>query len=154
PEAEQTSEVFVDVALDERQRTRGDEPGDDGREDIVAQRTRLADDLPRADLDDGQGQSGTGRLGTEPTRGAGVRLSLPGDVRLIRPAETHERCERIPPQRVVVDETAEGQRPGRMLGSAVVVGSLGGRSEEHTSELQSRFELVCRLLLEKKKNQT
>src|SRR5699024_12669203 len=28
----------------------------------------------------------------------------------------------------------------------------GDRSEEHTSELQSRFELVCRLLLEKKKH--
>src|SRR5207249_12248098 len=28
----------------------------------------------------------------------------------------------------------------------------GRRSEEHTSELQSRFDLVCRLLLEKKKN--
>src|SRR5699024_5965420 len=28
----------------------------------------------------------------------------------------------------------------------------GARSEEHTSELQSRFDLVCRLLLEKKKN--
>src|SRR2546429_4187768 len=28
---------------------------------------------------------------------------------------------------------------------------LGGRSEEHTSELQSRLHLVCRLLLEKKK---
>src|SRR2546429_5573230 len=28
------------------------------------------------------------------------------------------------------------------------------RSEEHTSELQSRLHLVCRLLLEKKKNQT
>src|SRR5207249_11839069 len=28
---------------------------------------------------------------------------------------------------------------------------LHGRSEEHTSELQSRFDLVCRLLLEKKK---
>src|SRR5699024_11555976 len=27
------------------------------------------------------------------------------------------------------------------------------RSEEHTSELQSRFDLVCRLLLEKKNNQ-
>src|SRR5689334_24469246 len=26
-----------------------------------------------------------------------------------------------------------------------------GRSEEHTSELQSQFQLVCRLLLEKKK---
>src|SRR6266536_3422156 len=29
---------------------------------------------------------------------------------------------------------------------------LWWRSEEHTSELQSRVELVCRLLLEKKKN--
>src|SRR2546430_13753394 len=28
----------------------------------------------------------------------------------------------------------------------------GGRSEEHTSELQSQSNLVCRLLLEKKKN--
>src|SRR5699024_11910953 len=28
---------------------------------------------------------------------------------------------------------------------------VGTRSEEHTSELQSRFELVCRLLLEKTK---
>src|SRR5438067_2851875 len=37
-----------------------------------------------------------------------------------------------------------------------VVAERGGaqkmRSEEHTSELQSRFDLVCRLLLEKKKN--
>src|SRR5256885_3179201 len=30
----------------------------------------------------------------------------------------------------------------------------GTRSEEHTSELQSPCNLVCRLLLEKKKNQT
>src|SRR5476649_2451563 len=30
-------------------------------------------------------------------------------------------------------------------------GACGGRSEEHTSELQSHSELVCRLLLEKKK---
>src|SRR2546430_16566544 len=29
--------------------------------------------------------------------------------------------------------------------------SLAGRSEEHTSELQSQSNLVCRLLLEKKK---
>src|SRR2546429_6475410 len=33
-----------------------------------------------------------------------------------------------------------------------VGGDLGGRSEEHTSELQSRLHLVCRLLLEKKNN--
>src|SRR5699024_12394509 len=35
------------------------------------------------------------------------------------------------------------------LGGTLVVESA--RSEEHTSELQSRFDLVCRLLLEKKK---
>src|SRR5689334_25407019 len=29
-----------------------------------------------------------------------------------------------------------------------------GRSEEHTSELQSQFHLVCRLLLEKKKTKS
>src|SRR2546430_6769807 len=33
-------------------------------------------------------------------------------------------------------------------------GGLRLRSEEHTSELQSQSNLVCRLLLEKKKNQT
>src|SRR5256712_5973216 len=31
---------------------------------------------------------------------------------------------------------------------------LGLRSEEHTSELQSRSDIVCRLLLEKKKKNT
>src|SRR5689334_23730652 len=59
----------------------------------------------------------------------------------------------------------------RHLGRLEVVGELGlvagpdderrdagprqqpsERSEEHTSELQSQFHLVCRLLLEKKKN--
>src|SRR5699024_1559513 len=34
-----------------------------------------------------------------------------------------------------------------------VSGGLTMRSEEHTSELQSRFDLVCRLLLEKKNNE-
>src|SRR5687768_17930634 len=37
-----------------------------------------------------------------------------------------------------------------------LLGTLGlaERSEEHTSELQSRLHLVCRLLLEKKKKKT
>src|SRR5690625_6144634 len=35
-----------------------------------------------------------------------------------------------------------------LLGGAAALG-LSGRSEEHTSELQSRGHLVCRLLLEK-----
>src|SRR3712207_8321820 len=34
----------------------------------------------------------------------------------------------------------------------VLAAGRGDRSEEHTSELQSRQYLVCRLLLEKKKN--
>ena len=39
-----------------------------------------------------------------------------------------------------------------IAGTSLVV-SPGNRSEEHTSELQSRRNLVCRLLLEKKKKQ-
>src|SRR5699024_11582488 len=44
-----------------------------------------------------------------------------------------------------------------MVVSPAIVGTViaqYGRSEEHTSELQSRFDLVCRLLLEKKKIKT
>src|SRR5256712_6979048 len=36
--------------------------------------------------------------------------------------------------------------------SGISMSLAGVRSEEHTSELQSRSDLVCRLLLEKKKN--
>src|SRR6266511_5875350 len=43
---------------------------------------------------------------------------------------------------------AARSRPGPGTGSA----RRPPRSEEHTSELQSRENLVCRLLLEKKKN--
>src|SRR3712207_7673082 len=41
-----------------------------------------------------------------------------------------------------------------VLGNAAIVDQHRVRSEEHTSELQSRQYLVCRLLLEKKKNIT
>src|SRR5689334_24798598 len=41
---------------------------------------------------------------------------------------------------------------GRRVPSGVYLYRLQTRSEEHTSELQSQFHLVCRLLLEKKKN--
>ena len=39
-------------------------------------------------------------------------------------------------------------------GTLADVQAKGSRSEEHTSELQSQAYLVCRLLLEKKKNTT
>src|SRR5438067_6389629 len=44
-----------------------------------------------------------------------------------------------------------GFRPGVLSGCQLRRGAVRFRSEEHTSELQSRFDLVCRLLLEKKK---
>src|SRR2546421_7159855 len=51
-----------------------------------------------------------------------------------------------------------GGGPGPTLAPNPITGfvsvGLDGRSEEHTSELQSRSDLVCRLLLEKKKKDT
>src|SRR5688572_32494833 len=49
--------------------------------------------------------------------------------------------------------TGAGQRqPAAVAGDGVApVGVVAHRSEEHTSELQSQSNLVCRLLLEKKK---
>src|SRR5687768_18227992 len=64
--------------------------------------------------------------------------------------------------RSVVVRIARGDRD-RLRGTSGLVGATGedqvagrgrrdgDRSEEHTSELQSRLHLVCRLLLEKKK---
>src|SRR2546422_8225335 len=48
-------------------------------------------------------------------------------------------------------------RDGALVALAVLMtifAFMEARSEEHTSELQSRLHLVCRLLLEKKKNTT
>src|SRR5688572_25329800 len=68
----------------------------------------------------------------------------------------------------VSDPTITVYRPEKPNGTAVIVAPGGGygglaiehegtmvcdRSEEHTSELQSQSNLVCRLLLEKKKRQ-
>src|SRR5438874_8272338 len=47
--------------------------------------------------------------------------------------------------RVRLDEVLGKYRPEAVM-------HFAARSEEHTSELQSRRDLVCRLLLEKKKN--
>src|SRR2546422_7503327 len=47
-----------------------------------------------------------------------------------------------------------GGRAPRAGGAGLPPPARGARSEEHTSELQSRLHLVCRLLLEKKKNRS
>src|SRR5690606_41830030 len=46
---------------------------------------------------------------------------------------------------------ARNAKPSRSLSTCGSSQRSGSRSEEHTSELQSRENLVCRLLLEKKK---
>src|SRR2546422_3418756 len=51
------------------------------------------------------------------------------------------------PTRAVAPLGPASNRPGCQSSSIWT-----SRSEEHTSELQSRLHLVCRLLLEKKKN--
>src|SRR5207249_12049055 len=66
-------------------------------------------------------------------------------------------AERCPPSARLRAVPGYAQRPTRGSRHALALaGSLEAaraetRSEEHTSELQSRFDLVCRLLLEKKK---
>src|SRR5699024_11934421 len=52
---------------------------------------------------------------------------------------------------ICCDVLAEGCEVAARSIRFVSSSSMIFRSEEHTSELQSRFELVCRLLLEKKK---
>src|SRR5699024_11669361 len=55
------------------------------------------------------------------------------------------------PETVLDIQPDPGETPAAQHPAAAAAG-LEARSEEHTSELQSRFDLVCRLLLEKKKN--
>src|SRR5258708_28199737 len=62
----------------------------------------------------------------------------PQDCRRVRPPPD-SRCQTARPRA----RSPESERNGRPLRT--------GRSEEHTSELQSPDHLVCRLLLEKKK---
>src|SRR5699024_11592591 len=61
----------------------------------------------------------------------------------------------------ILKKKIDNKKPIRIVGDYDVDGVMSiyvvytilkdlGRSEEHTSELQSRFDLVCRLLLEKK----
>src|SRR5204863_10174121 len=59
---------------------------------------------------------------------------------LFRSSETHKLFPRHVPVLMVTDSFRSARTPECLA-----------RSEEHTSELQSRRDLVCRLLLEKKK---
>src|SRR5258705_10147906 len=69
--------------------------------------------------------------------------------RTLAPLPLRERPARRPRHRA--QQPGRPQLPLRLPGPAPGPGSRSGRSEEHTSELQSLRHLVCRLLLEKKK---
>src|SRR5207249_5683190 len=71
----------------------------------------------------------------------------------VRPADLRTYDDfraRVP--RTEKTDLAANQRAHPPFGEFLAVPRAEIRSEEHTSELQSRFDLVCRLLLEKKKN--
>src|SRR5690606_40458936 len=53
-----------------------------------------------------------------------------------------------------VAELIKINNPSETFSTEELADRVKARSEEHTSELQSRENLVCRLLLEKKKSQT
>src|SRR5699024_11674139 len=57
------------------------------------------------------------------------------------------------PAKEATEKASNNVNPAHQEGVAVEAQVNNPRSEEHTSELQSRFDLVCRLLLEKKKKQ-
>src|SRR6266513_639108 len=68
------------------------------------------------------------------------------------PERSQARIARLSGSRPFAPTTSTDSRtlmPSTSSGFSASV--FAARSEEHTSELQSRFDLVCRLLLEKKK---
>src|SRR2546422_5973749 len=81
------------------------------------------------------------RFAADPLPVAGGRARKPG--RYFAPAGYSDVAE-LPIDR------SPGPYPARIR-EALRLQAAGERSEEHTSELQSRLHLVCRLLLEKKK---
>src|SRR5260370_2580301 len=78
------------------------------------------------------------------TAGAGIRHVAGNHEVIWQPRSRGENTVQLPVAERIVERLAAGpQRTGSK--------ALNYRSEEHTSELQSHLNLVCRLLLEKTK---
>src|SRR5438034_8791787 len=72
----------------------------------------------------------------------------------VLPEEVHPSGIHLHADGLALGEPRHPLHAGDEADAAVAAGGDGGvrlRSEEHTSELQSHSDLVCRLLLEKKK---
>src|SRR2546430_9121657 len=75
-------------------------------------------------------------------------MPSPGLIRALAMAALNPRCAAATP-----DASPRKMRISRYCPSPLPEAKSKPRSEEHTSELQSQSNLVCRLLLEKKKTQ-
>src|SRR2546427_8395404 len=80
-------------------------------------------------------------------RSGRLRIGRQGRAETVGPAAHHQGHQVL---------AVGGKAVERFLGQPCAPGHgfHGGRSEEHTSELQSQSNLVCRLLLEKKKKKS
>src|SRR5690606_39491050 len=87
-----------------------------------------------------------GQPGRRRSGGTGPTAQVP-----VRSRSQNSAREAAPGKRPAIPTTASGsaQSPAGTVGAGAGVGA--GGSEEHTSELQSRENLVCRPLLENKK---
>src|SRR5438034_6415002 len=87
-----------------------------------------------------------------PPRGGRARLLLADGDALLAAGRTADAAARYAQVAALVPDSSEGQLARvRAIRVRAVQAESAGRSEEHTSELQSHSDLVCRLLLEKKK---
>ena len=82
----------------------------------------------------------------------GAGACLGADVTVINPAIAAHST--VAPKSLVGDRSRWNAATPNLANGASGNGSSNNRSEEHTSELQSLTNLVCRLLLEKKKYKT
>src|SRR2546429_5665117 len=78
----------------------------------------------------------------------------PGYLARLQKPRTQQQCITDVDLKQVGKQLSQGRGnyPSCKMTEHSVAGDKVKRSEEHTSELQSRLHLVCRLLLEKKKN--
>src|SRR5438309_2537450 len=84
------------------------------------------------------------------TRGPGVVWKIPFVDQIVR-VDLRTITLNIPPQEVITKDNVPVRVNAVAYFRFVEPKAAIVQSEEHTSELQSQFHLVCRLLLEKKK---